>query len=297
MKFNFNGMTKGEIAFRLDEAVRSLNADTPEFYDIWLANYDDGDDTVEKAKETWDDVSDDDAFWDDLVSAFRYMVGMYGCEEDRSITDGCHIGLWYDNFSRGDDECEEVGGGFFIAKREGQNENASSRVARVRETLALAGYPLSETESGKYGYYFEIDWRKVRSMRAAEWIKSSIEWLKAEDCGCCTTRLTRCTQLAVGWANGYDPKDPSIIHSKGEPSWAISIEIKALEGDDMKTDLEYLTSPYVAEGEDEGTVFDLSVTPSENDDYESDFERLISAYRHVLKLYTVRKDGRAFRKE
>lgn len=297
MKFNFNKMTKGEIAFRLDEAVRGLNAETPEFYDLWLANYDDGDVTVEDAKTTWDDISDEDGLWKGLIEAFRYMIGMYGCEEGRSLANSCHIGLWYENFKGCEFEDDEVGGGFFIAGNGAQDERAFSRLKRVRETLALAGYPLTDTVSGRFGYSFEVDWRKVRSTRAAEWIKDSIEWLKASDCGCCATRLTRNTELAVGWTDGYDPEEPSVIHSRGNPSWVISIEVKALDGDDMKTDLDWLTSPYIAEGEGEGTVFELSVTPSENDDYESDFKYLISAYMDVLKTYTVLSDGRAYKRK
>lgn len=297
MKFNFNNMTKGEIAFRLDETVRSLNAETPEFYDLWLANYDDGDVAVEDAKETWDDVSDDDDLWKGLIEAFRYMIGMYGCKEGRSLANSCHIGLWYENFKGCESEDDEVGGGFFIMSDGFQDERASSRLARVRETLTLAGYPLTDTVSGKFGYSFEVDWKKIRSTKAAEWIKNSIKWLKDADCGCCTIRLTRNTQLAIGWTNGYDPEEPSVIHSKKDPSWVISMEIKALDGDDMKTDLDWLTSPYIAEGEGEGTVFDLFVTPSEDDDYERDFEYLISTYTNVLESYTVLSDGRAYKRK
>lgn len=297
MKFNFNKMTKGEIAFRLDEAVRSLNAETPEFYDLWLANYDDDDATVKDAKATWDDVSDEDDLWEGLLEAFRYMIDMYGCEEGRSLAHSCHEGLWYENFKGCEYEEDEVGGGFFIMKNGDQDEKASSRLARVRETLSLAGYPLTDTKSEKRGYYFEVDWKKIRAMKAAQWIKDSIEWLKAVECGCCTVRFTRNTQLAIGWTNGYDPEEPSVIHSKENPSWVISLEVKALEGDDMKTDLDWLTSPYIAGGENEGTIFDLSVTPLEDGDYERDFRYLVSAYRNILKSYTVLSDGKAYKRK
>lgn len=299
MKFNFNKMTKGEIAFRLDEAVRSLNAESPEFYDLWLANYDDDDVTVEDAKRTWDEVPDEDEFglWEGLLEAFSYMVDMYGCEEGRSLADSCHVGLWYENFKGCEDESDEVGGGFFIPKKGDQDEKASSELVRVRETLSLAGYPLTDTKSEKRGYYFEVDWKKIRAMKAAQWIKDSIEWLKSMDCGCCTVQFTRNTQLAIGWTDGYDPEEPLVIHSKENPSWVISIEVKALEGDDMKTDLDWLTSPYIAEGENEGTVFKLSVTPSENDDYEEDFKYLVSTYKNVLKSYTVLSDGKAYKRK
>lgn len=297
MKFNFNKMTKGEIAFRLDEVVRHLNRETPEFEGVWLVNYDDDDRTVAEAKATWDSVLEEDPLWKDLLSAFRYMVEAYGCEDGRCLLDNYRDGLYYDNLKNAEYEEDEVGGGFFVSSDDASDVKSRNKTIRIRETLEAMGYPLTKTENGRFGDSFCIDWRKVRAKRAADWIRGSIDWLVRTECGCCTIRLTRNTQLAVGWTEGYDPDEPSVIHSKEDPSWVISIEIKALDGDDMKTDLDWLTSPYIAEGEDEGTVFELSVTPSENDDYERDFEYLVSTYSNVLKSYTVLSDGRAYRRK
>ena len=289
---NFNKMSRGEQAYAMNEVISSLN-DERAYYSNWLYFWPDGA-TLEEAREDFDDYSDED--WKTFVRLFKNRVEMFGCKDGRSIQEEDVDGLRVPCIKDPEYEEEEIGGGFWFYLHKKDDPETMERVARVRETLTAFGYPLTDIMIGK-GVTFYVDWKKWRAQKAAAFIKESVEWLLSQECGCCTIRLTAATQLAVGWENGFDPKDPSVIHSKSEPTWAISIEIKALEGDDMKTDLEYLTSPYIAEGEDEGTVFDLSVTPSENDDYESDFERLISADGDVLKLYTVRKDGRAFRRE
>ena len=65
----------------------------------------------------------------------------------------------------------------------------------------------------------------------------------------------------------------------------------------MKTDFEYLTTPYVADGDDEGEVFsNLEMPLSHEDDYEKTFEYLIGEYVSLLKEYNVLKDGKCFHK-
>lgn len=288
---NFNELSRGEKAFRLDDAVRALASESNEFYSLWLSNYDDGDDTVEKAKMTWDDVDDDDedGLWEGLIEAFQYMVGRYGSEEGKSLRKCCRDGLWIGDYSMVDYEEDEVGGGFLIYN----SPRSDDRVAEIRDTLEAMGYPLTPSiKKGKFTC-FEIDWREIRAREAADFIKESVEWLLQQDCGCCTIRLTAATQLAVGWENGFDPKDPSIIHSKTEPTWGICVGIKALEGDDLKTDFEWLTTPYVADGDNEGEVFsNLEMPLSPKEDYEQVFKYLIGEYGNLLKDYKVRKDGK-----
>lgn len=289
---NFNELSKGEKAFRLDNAVRALASESDEFYSLWLSNYDDGDDTVEKAKMTWDDVDDDDedGLWEGLIEAFQYMVERYGSEEGKSLRKGCRDGLWIRDYSMVDHEEDEVGGGFLVRNLGPQSD---AQVTEIRDTLEAMGYPLTPSIKKDRFTYFQIDWREVRAKAAADFIKESVEWLQDQDCGCCTIRLTAATQLAVGWENGFDPKDPSIIRSKTEPTWGICVGIKALEGDDLKTDFEWLTTPYVADGDNEGEVFsNLEMPLSPKEDYEQVFKYLIGEYGSLLKDYKVRKDGK-----
>lgn len=293
---NFNKMTRGEQAYEMNEVISSLN-DERAYYSGWLMLWPDGE-TLEEAKEDFDECSDED--WNDFVQLFRDKVEMFGCKYGRSIQEEDVDGLRVPYIKDPEYEEDERGGGFYFCLHKKDDPKVMARVARVRETLTAFGYPLTENLVGgslAQGVKFYVDWEKWRTQKAATFIKESIEWLLAQDCGCCTTRLSASTQLAVGWENGFDPKDPSVIHSKSKPTWGICVGIKALEGDDMKTDFEWLTTPYVADGDNEGEVFsNLEMTLSPKDDYEKDFEYLISEYRSLLKEYKIQKDGKCFHK-
>ena len=65
----------------------------------------------------------------------------------------------------------------------------------------------------------------------------------------------------------------------------------------MKTDFEWLTTPYAADGDNEGEVFsNLETSISPEEDYEKTFEYLIGEYGSLLKEYNVLKDGKCFHK-
>ena len=65
----------------------------------------------------------------------------------------------------------------------------------------------------------------------------------------------------------------------------------------METDLEWLTIPYVADGENEGDVFsDLMMPLSLNDNYANVFKYLVKEYEGILKEYDVHSDGKCFPK-
>ena len=289
---NFNKMSRGEQAYAMNEVVSSLN-DEGAYYSNWLYFWPDGA-TPEEAREDFDDYSDED--WKTFVRLFKNRVEMFGCKDGRSIQEEDVDGLRVPHF----EDPEERGGGFYFCLREKDDPETMERVARVRETLTSFGYPLTDTLIvGRLsrGVMFYVDWKKWRAQKAADFIKESVEWLLSQECGCCTIRLTASTQLAVGWENGFDPKDPSVIHSKSEPTWGICVGIKALEGDDMKTDFEWLTTPYVADGDDKGEVFsNLEIPLSHEDDYEKTFEYLIGEYGSLLKEYKIQEDGKCFHK-
>lgn len=294
---NFNKMSRGEQAYAMNEVISSLN-DERAYYSDWLSIRPD-EETLEEAKEDFDDYSDED--WKTFVRLFRIRVEMFGCKDGRSIQEEDVDGLRVPCVKDPEYEDEERGGGFSFYLQKEDDPETMARVARVRETLTAFGYPLTENLVGgspaqEVGFY--VDWGKWRMQKAAAFIKESVEWLLSQECGCCTTRLTFATQLAVGWENGFDPEDPSVIHSKSEPTWGICVGIKAIDGDDLKTDFEWLTTPYSADGDNEGEVFsNLEMSLSPNDDYEKTFEYLIGEYQGLLKEYKVRRDGRCFHKK
>ena len=285
---NFNKMSRGEQAYAMNEVISSLS-DEGAYYSNWLKFWPDGE-TLEEAREDFDDYSDED--WKHFVRLFRTRVEMFGCKDGRSIQEDDVDGL---RVPKAKDS--ERGGGFWFYLHKKDDPETMERVARVRETLTAFGYPLTDIMIGK-GITFYVDWKKWRAQKAAAYIKESVEYLLSQECGCCHIRLTANTQLAVGWENGFDQKDSSVIHSKSEPTWGICVGIKALEGDDMKTDFEYLTTPYVADGDDKGEVFsNLEIPLSHENDYEKTFEYLIGEYGSLLKEYKVQKDGKCFDKQ
>lgn len=290
---NFNKMSRGEQAYAMNEVISSLN-DEEAYYSGWIKFWPDGE-TIEGAREDFDDYSDED--WKYFVRLFRTRVEMFGCTDGRSIQEDDVDGLRVPKIKDQEYDVEVGrGGGFWFYLHKKDDPETMERVARVRETLTAFGYPLTDIMIGK-GVTFYVDWKKWRAQKAAAFIKESVECLLSQERGCCHIRLTANTQLAVGWENGFDPKDSSVIHSKSEPTWCICVGVKALEGDDMKTDFEYLTTPYVADGDDKGEVFsNLEMPLSHEDDYEKTFEYLIGEYVSLLKEYNVLKDGKCFHK-
>lgn len=293
---NFNKMSRGEQAYAMNEVISSLS-DERAYYSDWLKFWPDGA-TLEDAREDFDDYSDED--WKNFIRLFRTRVEMFGCKDGRSIQEEDVDDLRVPYIKDPDYKEEERGGGFCFYLHKKDDPEAMERVVMARETLTAFGYPLTDTLIGNKpseGVTFYIDWKKWRAQKAAAFIKESVEWLLSQECGCCTTRLSASTQLAVGWEKGFDPKDTSVIHSKSEPKYGICVGIKALEGDDMKTDFEYLTTPYVADGDNKGEVFsNLETSLSPEDDYEKIFEYLIGEYKDVLKDYEVHRDGKCFHK-
>ena len=293
---NFNKMSRGEQAYAMNEVISSLN-DERAYYSNWLYFWPDGA-TLEEAREDFDDYSDED--WKTFVRLFKNRVEMFGCKDGRSIQEEDVDGLRVPCIKDPDGEEEEIGGGFYFYLHKKDDPETMERVARVRETLTAFGYPLTDIVIGSRlseGVTFYVDWKKWRAQKAAAFIKESVEWLLSQECGCCTIRLTATTQLAVGWENGFDPKDPSVIHSKSEPTWGICVGIKSIDGDDLKTDFEWLTTPYAADGDNEGEVFsNLETSISPEEDYEKIFEYLIGEYGSLLKEYNVLKDGKCFHK-
>ena len=96
----------------------------------------------------------------------------------------------------------------------------------------------------------------------AEDIKGAVEWLREQDCGCVTLKLNGTLAVCVGWSDGFDPDDKTVIHSKTSPTWAICAAIKAWGSDSLRTDSDYIGALY----HEDGSVYDteMSIYPNEN---------------------------------
>lgn len=112
-----------------------------------------------------------------------------------------------------------------------------------------------------------------------KWIEECVEWLKAEDCGCCTYKLDERLAVCLGWSDGFDTEDATVIHSETEPSWAIVIGIKVWTSDDMRTDFDWIESPYYEHCCSDVIDTDHAVRPDENyeflaKDYLEEFNKM-----------------------
>ena len=98
----------------------------------------------------------------------------------------------------------------------------------------------------------------------AKEIKSAVEWLKEEDCGCVTLKLNGTLAVCIGWSDGFDPDDTSVIHSKTEPTYSICAAIKAWDSDSLRTDFDWIDVPHY----EDGSVYDTEISISPNENYE-----------------------------
>lgn len=121
----------------------------------------------------------------------------------------------------------------------------------------------------------------------AKEIKSAVEWLVKEDLyGCITLKLNRTLAVCVGWSDGFDPDDETVIHSKSSPTWAICASIKVWTSDSLRTDFVYINAPYYKDG----SVYDTeqSIYPDEN--YEWLAESFLDEF-NILKDLDIDENG------
>ena len=59
----------------------------------------------------------------------------------------------------------------------------------------------------------------------AKKIKEAVEYFEQDERGCYTLKLDDKLAICVGWLDGYDVTDTSVIHSKTEPTWCVNAGI------------------------------------------------------------------------
>ena len=99
--------------------------------------------------------------------------------------------------------------------------------------------------------------------KIAKFIAESVEWLVAEQQGCCRYKLDDHLAIFVGWSAGYgkDKRD-DVIQAKDDPDYGINVGIKVWTSDDMWTDYDWLNFPYYENGD----VLDMGMTVAFKDD-------------------------------
>ena len=121
----------------------------------------------------------------------------------------------------------------------------------------------------------------------AKEIKSAVEWLIKEDCGCSTNKLDEKLAICVGWSEGYDVNDKDAIHSRENPTWCINVGIKVWTSDSLRTDYDFINSPYY----EDGSVWDTDCTISPHEKYEVLAEYLLKEYKEMLN-FEIEDDGK-----
>ena len=120
----------------------------------------------------------------------------------------------------------------------------------------------------------------------AKEIKAAVKWLKEEDHGCVTLKLDGTLAVCVGWSDGFDPYDETVIHSKTFPTYAICAAIKARGSDSMRTDLDWIDAPYY----EDGSIYDTEQSISPDQNYKWLAENFLKDY-DILKEMDIDENG------
>lgn len=118
-------------------------------------------------------------------------------------------------------------------------------------------------------------------------IKDAVDWLVEEDCGCVTLKLDKRLAVCVGWSDGFDPDDETVIHSKTNPTFAIVTAIKVWTSDYMRTDLDWISAPWYENGD----VFNNSISINHKNNFEFIAEGFLKDFDE-LKDFNIDKTGR-----
>ena len=126
----------------------------------------------------------------------------------------------------------------------------------------------------------------------AKFVKESVEWLVAEQQGCCTYKLDDHLAICVGWSAGYGEEiRDDVIQAKDNPDYGINVGIKVWTSDAaMLTDYDWINFPYYESGDilDMGLAIayrdDITDGLLESMDYEPLVDSLLRWYEEVEDL-------------
>lgn len=122
----------------------------------------------------------------------------------------------------------------------------------------------------------------------AKKIKEAVEYFEKDERGCYTLKLDDKLAICVGWSDGYDVTNTGVIHSRIEPTWCINAGIKVWTSDSMRTDYDFINSPYY---EDSGDVWDTDVSISPSENYEELADYFLTEYEAMSK-FEIEDDGK-----
>lgn len=123
--------------------------------------------------------------------------------------------------------------------------------------------------------------------KLSHFLKEQVKYYEADGVGCSTFKLDDTLAVCIGWSDGYDVSDTGAIHSKNEPSFCVNAGIKVWTSDSLRTDYDWINSPYFKDG----TVWDTSVTISQNENWEVLADYFLKEYNTMLE-YDIEYDGK-----
>ena len=142
-------------------------------------------------------------------------------------------------------------------------------------------------EEGKKAKDLSEDYDKDAG-KIAKFIEDAVNGLKNGEATNYRYKLDDRLAIFVGWSEGFDEDDDTIIHDEEDPEYGIVAGIKVWTSDDMWTDFDYLNFPYYANGD----VLDYMTSDiAPNANYASIANILISLYDKVKDL-DIDEDGK-----
>ena len=117
--------------------------------------------------------------------------------------------------------------------------------------------------------------KEMQMKQLSQWLKESVDWLIDRQEGCCTFILDDHLAVCVGWSEGYgsEPRE-DVIQGIDDLDYAVNVALKVWTSDSMRTDLDYINSPYYPNGE----AVNISVSISKDEDYDALAEYFLKEY-------------------
>lgn len=142
-------------------------------------------------------------------------------------------------------------------------------------------------EEGKEAKDLSEDYDKDAG-KIAKFIEDAVNGLKNGEATNYRYKLDDRLAIFVGWSEGFDEDDETVIHDEEDPEYGIVAGIKVWTSDDMWTDFDYLNFPYYKNGE----VLDYVTSDiSPNVNYTATANLLISLYDKIKDL-DIDEDGK-----
>lgn len=142
-------------------------------------------------------------------------------------------------------------------------------------------------EEGKEAKDLSEDYDK-NAGKIAKFIEDAVNGLKNGEATNYRYKLDDRLAIFVGWSEGFDEDDETVIHDEEDPEYGIVAGVKVWTSDDMWTDFDYLNFPYYENGE----VLDYMTSDiSPNENYTATANLLISLYDKIKDL-DIGKDGK-----